>query len=99
MENLKELPIDKAARVIGSAAKLARHLGVSKGAVGQWKGEGRRVPPEHCPTIERLTREMGETVTCEELCPGVDWGALRECTQPVSASECQTPVPQPTEAA
>jgi len=83
MENPQtEHPLDKAARVVGSATALARLLGVTKGAVGQWKEKGRRVPPEHCPTIERATRERGDPVTCEELCPGVDWAVLRESAMP-----------------
>lgn len=66
-------PIDKAAAVIGSKAALARALNVTKAAVGQWKAEGRNVPAEHCPDIERLTG-----VTCEELRPDVNWSVLRQ---------------------
>ncbi|WP_312993352.1 transcriptional regulator [Achromobacter animicus] len=65
-------PLDRAAQIYGSAQGLATELGVSKGALHQWKLDGRRTPPEHCPTIERLTG-----VRCEELCPDVEWWVLR----------------------
>lgn len=48
-------PIDKAADIIGSQTALAAVLGVSKGAVSQWKDEDRRVPATHCVAIERAT--------------------------------------------
>lgn len=53
---------------------VAMHLGVTKGAVGQWKLPGRRVPAEHCPAIEKLV--LGK-VRCEALRPDVDWAYLR----------------------
>lgn len=65
-------PLDQAARIYGSAQGLAAELGVSKGAFSQWKLDGRRTPPEHCPTIERLTG-----IRCEVLCPEVEWWVLR----------------------
>ncbi|MYM37244.1 Cro/Cl family transcriptional regulator [Duganella sp. FT94W] len=67
-------PLDKVAAHIGSYAELALQLGVTKGAVGQWKLPGRRVPAEHCPTIEKLVDGI---VRCEELRPDVDWAYLR----------------------
>lgn len=67
-------PIDKASRLVGSQTSLAALLGVSKTAVSQWKDEGRRVPAEHCPLIERATKGL---VTCEELRPDVAWDVLR----------------------
>lgn len=48
-------PIDKAADIIGSQTALAAVLGVSKGAVSQWKDDNRRVPAAHCVAIERQT--------------------------------------------
>ncbi|GAB3125182.1 hypothetical protein GCM10027288_58000 [Bordetella tumbae] len=73
-----EHPLDRAARVIGSAAALARLLGVTRGAVTQYKEQGRRIPAEHCPIIERETKARGEAVTCEALRPDVDWSVLRQ---------------------
>lgn len=58
---------------------LADHLGVTKGAVGQWKLDGRRIPAEHCPVIERL---VNGGVRCEDLRPDVDWAYLRAAAQP-----------------
>ena len=37
---------------MGSKVALARHLGVTKAAVGQWRLSGRGVPLEHCVQIE-----------------------------------------------
>ncbi|WP_241132622.1 transcriptional regulator [Achromobacter insuavis] len=74
MDTSSEHPLDRAARIVGTAQELARLLGVSKGAVSQWKLPGRRTPPEYCPTIERLT---AGAVRCEELCDAVEWSVLR----------------------
>lgn len=73
-------PIDTAAKVVGSQAALAAALGVTRAAVGQWKGKdrkgkARKVPAEHCPVIERLTKGK---VKCEQLRPDVAWNVLRE---------------------
>lgn len=65
-----ETPIERAFRLSGGMAELARKLNRSRGAVNQWK---ERVPAEVCPDIERLTG-----VLCEELRPDVAWGVLRE---------------------
>jgi DNA-binding transcriptional regulator YdaS (Cro superfamily) len=67
-------PIDKAAEIVGSQVALADALKVTKGAVNQWKDEGRRVPAEYCPLIERMTNGA---VTCEELRPDIEWQVLR----------------------
>lgn len=66
--------LDRAIEIIGSATALAKLLGISKGAVSQWKDEGRKVPLEHCPLIERGTNRE---VKCEELRPDVDWEYVR----------------------
>ena len=77
----KEIPypnhaasLGRAADLLGSGAALARLCGVTKGAVWQWGLPGRRVPAEHCPTIEKATLGM---VRCEDLRPDVDWEYLR----------------------
>lgn len=64
--------LEEAARFFGSEAALARALGVSRGAVNQWKKPKRQVPAEYAPTIEKLTG-----VRSERLCPSVDWEAIR----------------------
>ena len=67
-------PLDRAVKMVGTQALLASALGVTKSAIGQWKEEGRRVPAEHCPVIERLT---AGAVRCEELRPDIEWSVLR----------------------
>lgn len=79
--------IERAAEVLGSQTALADLLGVSKGAVSQWKEPGRRVPAEYCPVIERATREAGKPVLCEELRPDMDWAYLRLQAAPWSGAE------------
>lgn len=72
-------PVDRAVEIVGTQAVLAAALEVSKSAVSQWKEEGRRVPAEHCPVIERLT---AGAVRCEELRPDIEWGVLRQKLAP-----------------
>jgi DNA-binding transcriptional regulator YdaS (Cro superfamily) len=74
-----EQALEKATEIVGSMQALAEKLGVTKGAVGQWKLPGRRIPAEHCPAIERLT---DGAVRCELLRPDVDWAAVRTGTTP-----------------
>lgn len=68
-------PLDRAIKAAGLTIQgLAEKLGVTRAAVQQWKQEGRRVPAEHCPEIERL---CNGTVRCEELNERVDWAYVR----------------------
>lgn len=67
-------PLDEVIALVGSMQAVAVHLGVTKGAVGQWKLPGRRIPAEHCPTLEKL---VSGRVRCEALRPDVDWAYLR----------------------
>lgn len=71
---MEKHPIDLAAEALGSQVALASALGVTKAAVSQWKERGRRVPAEHCPLIERLTKGA---VRCEHLRPDMAWDVLR----------------------
>ncbi len=74
-----EEALETAVSLRGSMQNLADEIGVTKGAVSQWKLDGRRIPAEHCPTIERLTN--GE-IKCEQLRPDVDWAVVRICSTP-----------------
>jgi DNA-binding transcriptional regulator YdaS (Cro superfamily) len=74
MKMTPEEALDEASDIIGSMQALGERLGVTKGAVGQWKLAGRRIPAEHCPAIERAT---GGAVRCEQLRPDVDWAIVR----------------------
>lgn len=67
-------PLELAAEKMGSLAALARHFGLTRGAVNHWKHVG--VPAEHCPEIERLTG-----IPCEALNPKVNWAVLRQPTK------------------
>lgn len=55
-------------REFGSMSKLAAALGITKGAVSQWKLKGRGIPAKHCQRIQALTNGR---VTCEQLNPEI----------------------------
>lgn len=59
----------------GGRSGLAKRLGVTPSAIGNWKKRG--VPVEHCLEIEILT---GGKVTRKQLCPVWDriWPDLAE---------------------
>ena len=77
-----EQALENAISKAGSMQALGDHLGVTKGAVGQWKLPGRQVPATHCRAIEVLT---GGTSRCEDLRPDVfasqSPSVLRSCTE------------------
>jgi len=76
----------EAARILGGQAAVASLLGYSdRRNVSPWFTTERPFPAEHCPTIERATREIAAqkgdpalVVTCEQLRPDVHWDVLRE---------------------
>lgn len=74
--------LEKVLLIVGPMHVLAEHLGVTKGAVGQWKLPSRRIPAEYCPTIERL---VSGAVRCEEMRPDVDWAYLRAASGPINS--------------
>ena len=64
--------MDRAIACLGSQRALARALGISAVAVGQWGREGdssRRVPPKQCVRVEQLTHGV---VSRRDLRPD-DW--------------------------
>lgn len=70
--------LQRAAAVLGGQAAMASILGyVDRRGVWAWFNSDRRFPAEHCPAIERATRERGSPVLCEELRPDVAWDVLR----------------------
>lgn len=76
--------LEAAIRVCGGTpTTLASAIGtdVVRQNVEHWlrhaRDHGRPVPAEHCPAIERATRERGEPVLCEWLNPTVSWDVLR----------------------
>lgn len=69
----------RAAKILGGQGPFAVVLGYGdKRNVSPWFVTERRFPAEHAPAIERETRARGDTVTCEELCPWVEWAVVRE---------------------
>lgn len=71
--------LQRAANILGGQAAMASVLGYSdRRGVWAWFNTDRRFPAEHCPAIEKATRERGEVVRCEELRPDVSWAVLRK---------------------
>lgn len=62
-----------------SQASLGEVLGITQGAVAQWLLPGRKIPAEHCPTIEVWS---GREVMCEEMRPDIDWAVIRNTASP-----------------
>ena len=60
--------------IIGSGAKLAKLLGVSRAAVSCAVCGRMPVPKSWCPVIELETKGQ---VKCEDLLPGIDWSIFR----------------------
>ena len=83
--------INRAIAIVGNMAKLARLLGVTPQAVKFWREGRRRLPAEVCPLIERAT---SGAVTCEQLCPDVDWAYVRGTAMtPVGTDASDAEVP------
>jgi DNA-binding transcriptional regulator YdaS (Cro superfamily) len=72
-----EHPLDEVVEVMGSQAAIARELGVTRGAVGQWKLPGGRIPAEYCPRLEAATARLGRRVLCERMRPDIAWSVVR----------------------
>ena len=79
--------LERAAEVLGGQAALASACGFAdRRNVWPWFNyENRRVPAEHCPSIEKATRAVAMAkgdpslvVTCEQLRGDVAWAVLRE---------------------
>lgn len=71
---LAKTSISKAISLLGGPVAAARRLGIKRyQTVQQWEISC-SIPPKYCPQIER---ELDGAVTCEELCPSVDWKYLR----------------------
>lgn len=74
--------LDEACETAGSALALASGIDVSASLPSMWRKRG-KVPPEHAPAIERLTRDRNaidpsrKIVICERLAPRTDWAVLR----------------------
>ena len=61
-----------------TASELARRIGVSKGAISQWKAPG-CIPAERCPAIELQAKGA---ITCEVLRPDVRWARVPDAGWP-----------------
>lgn len=77
---MNTLPVKDIIAAVG-AAEIAKALGCRPSAVHNWTARG-RIPAEHCPTIERLSR--GE-IRAEQMRPDVEWAVIR-ATGPVTSS-------------
>lgn len=87
IEPKEKRALRRAAAVLGGQAALASLLGYAdrRGVYRWFANKDIPFPAEHCPAVERATREKGETVLCEELRPDIPWGVLREQAEPTEA--------------
>ena len=67
-------PIQQAIHEAGGPAKVAAEVGCTVQAVCFWRDGKRRLPPEVCLILERMSRGV---VTCEQMLPLVQWSVLR----------------------
>jgi len=73
----------KAVEMLGGPVKASRSIGILRyQTVQQWVARG-QIPPEYCPTIERL---LDGAVRCEDLRPEIDWAYLRSTNVSAEAS-------------
>mgnify|MGYP002077601733 FL=1 len=87
---MTQTPFQRAIAIVGSAAVLARALGVSPSAVHEWASGRRPLPIERCVQIERLTATK---VRRWELRPD-DWhGIWPELIGAEGAPAAPTPEP------
>lgn len=61
-----ETPLERACRIVGGAAELARRCRVSSQAVDKWK---RRVPAERVRAVVTAVEQSGGGVTAHDLRP------------------------------
>lgn len=79
MATQSTLALERAIKIVGSAAELSRRLGapVCNAHIYNWMNRDKDgVPAEMCPDIERITEGQ---VRCEELRPDMaeKWAYLR----------------------
>jgi DNA-binding transcriptional regulator YdaS (Cro superfamily) len=82
----------EAIRILGSQTAVAAAAGpdIATAHVYHWLNKAPEVPAKYCPGIERATREKGEAVHCEHLCPSTDWAAVRAECGPRPAKRIRT---------
>jgi DNA-binding transcriptional regulator YdaS (Cro superfamily) len=71
--------LQRAVDCMGGQVALASAIGVSQQHVWNWlnrKGTS-GAPAQYCPDIERVTRDKGTPVWCEDLRSDVKWSVLR----------------------
>ncbi|RMX06731.1 hypothetical protein D8I35_09525 [Corticibacter populi] len=89
-------PIAIASEIVGSQRALAKRLGVTPAAVWQWMEDGRKVPIQHCPAIEKMTADSVTPVTRRDLRPDdwhLIWPELVEAQPVVSPPESANALP------
>ena len=64
--------LEKAIKIAGSKAALARGLGITPWALSKWNFD--KIPEERCLSIEEITQEE---VKAEQLRPDINWAFVR----------------------
>lgn len=63
---------EKAIKIAGSKAALARGLGITPWALSKWNFD--KIPEERCLSIEEITQKE---VKAEQLRPDINWAFVR----------------------
>lgn len=63
---------EKAIKIAGSKAALARGLGITPWALSKWNFD--KIPEERCLSIEEITQKE---VKAEQLRPDINWSFVR----------------------
>lgn len=75
--------LERAEKVLLTQAAIAEACGYTdRRNVSPWFTQGRLVPEEKCPLIEKATAEKGQPVFCEELRPDLAWRRVRDAAWP-----------------
>lgn len=83
-EALGRTPLEFAISLVGGVREMAKLMNVQPSAITNWRR--RRVPPERCAEIERLTLGL---VTRSELRPDV-FGTLKELRKQATSNTAVT---------
>lgn len=79
----KHYAFERACKLTGGQANMAKLLNVKPPTVSQWVHLVKQIPAERCPEIEKA---VNGAVTCEELRPDVDWAYLRSSAPKAEAA-------------
>ena len=92
---MKDSLFVKFRRAFGTDRAFAHALGMTPGAIAQWRIRG-LVPIDRCFEVEAATRKLADErgdpsliVTCEQMRPEFNWDVVRNNPHPAPAPAAQ----------